>query len=158
MSQGTANPQTYLIHRELLLRPPSDRAMYEGVTIERAGEWNLELWMYFKSPLDEHGLLMQLEGVQDGDSAMRKQTQHGVSHDAETGFLNSNDADLNLFPVGTISPELQETFLTNELRLQVIAVIDHLSLSRHPQPSVIAPEIGCIMRRGAHNYGACNCV
>ena len=54
---------------------------------------------------------------------MRHQTQCAVSYDVDTGFLRSNDANLNLFPVGIINPELQETFLTNELRVQVIAGI-----------------------------------
>lgn len=97
--------------------------MYAGVAINLAGEWNLELWVYFKSPVDEQSMLIQLEGIQDGDFATRKQTQCGVSFDAQPGFLRSNDADLNLFPLGIISPELQETFLTNELRLQIIAGI-----------------------------------
>jgi hypothetical protein len=123
MAQPPANAQKYIIHEQWLLRPPTDRVMYVGLAIGREGEWKLELWIYFKSPENEQSILIHLAGIQDGDFATRIQTQRGVSYEVDTGFLASNNAYLNIFPVGIISPELQETFLTNDLRLQVIAGI-----------------------------------
>jgi hypothetical protein len=122
LAHSKAKSPAQLIHRELSLRPASDRTMYAGVALSDR-EWKLELWVFFKSSVDEHGTLTHLEGIQDEDFATRRQSQRSVSWNADSGFLESNGSNLNLFPVGIISPELQETFLTNELRFQVIAAV-----------------------------------
>jgi hypothetical protein len=120
MPETTAKSPTQLLDRQLLLQPPSTRQMYSAVTISTKGKWDFELWVRYKSPHQGMDLLSQFEGADSEDLVLKRQTQGTVDWDEDSGFLKLDAQNVNMFPLGTVKPELQEAFLIDGFRHKIL--------------------------------------